>query len=77
MRITVTQELIDKGTRGSCCRCPVALAIAAQTGVPAFVTAKIIVCGESEWETPATVRDFIANFDGKNKPNPFQFFLEG
>ena len=84
MKIEVTQDLIDKGVKGDCSACPVALAfllhpevgrVAIGPGtldidlnVPPFVW--------STEELPSKVDDWMADFDMGGQVEPFSFEIE-
>lgn len=80
MIIHVTQEHIDKGERGSCLCCPVALSIeeAGFYAVEAYET--IIIVGRSherkQVHPPPSVGNFIRRFDNHKPVKPFAFEVD-
>ena len=80
MKITVTQEDIDKGERQNGCRCPIARAIAREGGGgPTVSTRQAILDIDSVVhiaELPQPARDFIAAFDNDGEVQPFTFEIE-
>jgi hypothetical protein len=82
MRIEVTQEDIDNGTKGRCRLCPIALAVRRATGSPdAWVDDTHIMWGASwgAWDgvamTPRSAWSFMASFDSGQDVQPFSFEL--
>lgn len=78
MKISVTQEDIDKGERNECRRCPVALALA-RAGFSGWeVDAGTIFLPHSTAEpirTPVEVTRFVLDFDEGLPVFPFTFEL--
>ena len=74
--VEVTQEDIDRGARGSCYRCPIALAIDRIVGHPVEVDCiEVKGCG---WRAflPDEAGDFVEFFDNKTgRVAPFTFTL--
>ena len=83
MRIKVTQKNIDKGYRGSCDTCPLALAL--KEAIP---TARLVSVGtesigftregQSRWKIiklPPQARFFVDDFDAGKPVKPFEFDL--
>ena len=81
MTISVTQEDIDKGERGFCCWCPVALAIRRTLGdAPARsveVHSSYVKVGGREIELADPASDFIFAYDRRiwSRVRPFEFEL--
>ena len=83
MKIQVTKEDIEKGERGSCEWCPVALAIQRTYGKDKLVTVDVDSMGiwqdnrEQHYQLPQIARDFIHDFDNDRKVaeglGPFSF----
>ena len=77
MKITVTQEHIDNGDRGSCTHDPIALAMK-DAGLekgwagPSGISWKV---GHKNYfaQTPRIVLDFMLAFDNKQPVEPFEF----
>lgn len=87
LTVTVTQKHIDKGVRGACAACPIALALTAQhkdRGRWGVGCGKVwtydLVDGEARntrfYELPKPAREFINAFDGNKPVAPFTFELE-
>ena len=79
--VSVTAQHIAAGIPDSCCRCPVALAVA-ETFPDAEVRAvdgTFVTMGEpGKWaviDLPAAAAGFIEAFDGGDQPGPFTFEL--
>lgn len=75
MKISVTQDDIDKGVARRCTECPVALAATRHVGKPVFVGPNYILSEPLEWDTPSAVKEFIAAFDNGQPVKPFEFEL--
>lgn len=79
MRITVTAQHIERGHRGLCTSCPVAIALAqAMPGSDPSVTLKITIRRHGRtvaFELPAAVLDFVTAFDRGDRVRPFTFEL--
>ena len=83
MKIQVTKEDIEKGEKGSCEWCPVALAIQRTYGKDKLVTVDVDSMGiwldnrEQHYQLPQIARDFIDDFDNDRKVaegfRPFSF----
>ena len=87
MKIQVTKEDIEKGERGSCEWCPVALAIQRtydlKNGKDKMVTVDDSTVGiwqdsvEKQYQLPLIARDFIHDFDNDRRVaeglGPFSF----
>lgn len=72
-RIEVTKDLNARGVRGSCWRCPVALALA-NSGYPmATVSPREIKCSDRRIDAPPAVAAFVRAFDNGDDPGPFGF----
>lgn len=84
MKIVVTQQDIDlahryDATRSAlplCERCPIALAIQRQTGMPVQVSPDMATIGETSIDLPLEAQDFVAAFDDNVMVEPFIFDLE-
>ncbi len=83
MKVTVTQEMIDKGIPGDPCYCPIALAFKELGYEGASVDdecADVHKQGEAFSETyylPDEARSFITTFDATSgKGEPFEFEVE-
>ncbi len=83
-KIEVTKEDIKKGLAKNCEKCPVALAVnrAFQTteGVSASISEEFgLLYGPNElrcdFDLPANTTEFIKEFDGEQKPEPFNFYI--
>lgn len=85
MKITVTAEDIALGLPGSCSHCPVAMAIARDTGSRGVRVdgVEIFVC-DRRFSAPPSVSNFINHFDDWDSealppepfpPQPFTFEL--
>lgn len=83
MTIHVTQEDIDKGTRGSFLACPIARAVKRQVGVrwaevsdDHIRVADTALSGNvTRFRTPPEAADFINDFDSEEEVEPFSFEL--
>lgn len=86
MKITVTQEDIENGTRGSNASCPIALATVRQLGKPARVGSVLLHLYPDTgfhppvntfWLSRAAMR-FVQRFDkrGAKSVKPFSFILK-
>jgi hypothetical protein len=86
MRITVTQDDIDNGFRGTACACPVARAVGRAFGVPPLVNQVSVGWSIGIRQSPAdrymtwyalpdVADDFIRKFDTKQPVEPFAFEL--
>ena len=77
--IDVTQEDIDRGRRGKCMECPIALAAARATGRASAFTSHWAVnvdgadFDEIDNATTPEIRKFIGDFDCGEKVSPFSF----
>lgn len=82
MKISVTQEMIERGFKRDCRMCPVALAVVEAGGVNPIVGQQSI-----QWmpnrtavyvraSTPEPVVQFIRSFDKGEQVSPFEFELE-
>ena len=86
LTISVTQDHIDHGERGSQCFCPIALAVPDSRGCrPLAVTARIIMLVErdedgglvvNEYALPAEAIRFVAAFDSWEEVHPTSFLIE-
>lgn len=84
MRITVTQEDIEKGVRRNCVRCPIALAMTRQTGLPWFVDERGGIVFSHKHpkniqlmvDLPWQAMDFMSGFDSGLPMFPFTFDLD-
>ena len=79
MKITVTQEHIDNGDRGSCTHDPIALAMR-NAGLEAPWVGPAGISWKIEhrnyfMQTPRIVLDFMLAFDNKQPVEPFEFSL--
>ncbi len=76
MKITVTQEHIEKGDKCSDWSCPIALAI---NDIDKFWNVSVgdneIVLNETSYTAPPTVTSFVQRFDGGLTVAPFEFVL--
>lgn len=78
MKISVTQDDIDKGSRQCGYACPVAKAIMrALNTIYVFVNYRTIRINTLECGLPNGVADFIRLFDGGQPVQPFEFELGG
>lgn len=87
MLIKLTQEHIDRGTRGDCLDCPLALA-AKEAGIKTpwvtetYITSDNASAPDDKMYLPKIATDFIRNFDGEvegadaSKCVPFEFELD-
>lgn len=77
MKITVTQEHINRGIRSSIWQCPIALAIKEQTKGRVLVAGSTSLVTKNGVETvynlPETAARFIINFDNGDKVVPMEF----
>jgi hypothetical protein len=86
VRITVTQDDIDKGVRGTACKCPVARAVGRAFGVPPL--ADQVSVGHAigvrkypsdrcmTWyDASPEAKYFMLMFDTKQPVGPFEFEL--
>lgn len=79
MKISVTQEHIDAGTRCSPYACPIANAIRDTIGDVWFVSVtrlEIKIGNSSRIAAPESARSFIDAFDDGQAVQPFEFELE-
>ena len=76
MNIKVTQEHIDKGIRGKCRLCPIALAIKDEIGKIVMVNVFDVDIDGQVIRLPTTAFDFVQRFDADLKVSPFTFELE-
>lgn len=77
MKIIVTQNHIDRGVRGSCYSCPVALATR-DAGCQCVLHLDYL-CKYNEdqkFKLPKEVRNFIVEHDAWKDVRPFEFDLE-
>jgi len=78
VKISVTQEHINYGRRGSCHDCPIALAVCAALRAgrvrvtPGFIDYKRYL----DIPLPAEAQLFITRFDAEVSVKPFEFELE-
>jgi len=89
VRVSVTQDDIDKGVPHVAYACPVARAVGRAMGGDGFVLVESerIECTlqhkgfeTHSWETPEVVQKFIERFDeegGHERVSPFEFDLPG
>jgi len=79
MKVTVTQQHIDKGVKGSCGFCPIALAIKEAFNTDYVLVASDLDIGESirDFPTPEEVQQFYCDFDRGQPVQPFTFELKG
>lgn len=77
MKITVTQEDIEKGKRG-CRNCPIALATNRTTLLDAAVYPHCIISVDmgTVWVLPKKAQQFIQRFDDGKPVHPFTFDIE-
>jgi len=76
MRIKVTQQDIDAGTRRSCLGCPIALALGRMVPGVSVGQGQIIWVADGEYherDTPSAVRRFISSFDDGYPVEPVVF----
>ena len=82
MRIKVTQDHIDRGWRHSFAWCPIGKAMLEMAGVHDVSVGQNCILwltaddGPCRADTPADVKQFICDFDNKEKVDPFEFDLE-
>lgn len=79
--IEVTQADIDKGVRGSCGKCPVALALNRATGRESSVDADSLgfeggECKFDACRAPVEVTAFVRAFDNTAPVKPFSFEIQ-
>lgn len=74
MKITVTQKHINKGKRGACLGCPIALALL-DKGIEAIVGLEDFSVGDAWYKLPGTAIQFRETFDneGRNRVKPVSF----
>ena len=83
MKITVTQQHIDAGLKGSCTKDPVALAVLELGFVRPWVGATRLSFldrksrKEHSYLIPWAVQEFMYAFDNSKPVLPFEFELEG
>ena len=80
MKITVTQQHIDNGQKGSCTRDPIALALKDAGVEDPWVSPVRITFGlnrKNGAPVPAEVLAFMRAFDNHEMVEPFEFELEG
>jgi len=79
MKITVTQQHIDAGVRGSATSDPVSLALKEQAGwEKAYVNVFGIQNGQiKRYPLPEGMWEFMYRFDNSLPVEPFEFELEG
>ena len=78
MKITVTQQHIDAGVRGSATSDPVALALKDAGWEKVYVNVFGIQLGkEKRYPLPEGMWKFMYDFDNGNPVFPFEFELEG
>lgn len=77
MKIKVTQEHIDRGTKKACSTCPVALALREATGMECEVSTTIAFLPNNDNGIPLPIdaKDFIRRFDAGTLVQPFEFEL--
>lgn len=83
MKLSVLQDDIDNGVRGSNCNCPVALAIKrAMPGAPVVYVGLSVVHvmprGSSAWiekRVPLQLRDWMCRFDNNRYVEPIEVEL--
>lgn len=77
MKITITQDDIDKGDRKSCYNCPIALGANRAFGdkYSARVENTTILIGEFRRSLPEAARRFVKLFDAGDHVDPFEFEL--
>ena len=83
MKISITQDHIDRGIRFNCSRCPAALAIIEATGREVEVSISWVWLHEKKYERAARririspeVSQFMREFDVGLPVLPFDFELE-
>lgn len=78
MRINVTQEHIDRGVRGDCAACPIALATTEVIHERVGVVGLHIIDNDGIpiKETTVKMRQFMDNFDDGKPVQPFSFNLK-
>lgn len=78
MKITVTQDHIDRGEVLECETCPIALAIAEQVKgpLPVSVYGDCVRIGEQTYLLPEVAIDFIYFYDLLEPVEPFTFNLK-
>jgi hypothetical protein len=77
MKITVTQQHIDQGLRGSCTGDPIALAMRDAGFSFVWVAPDRIEGDALTFHIPEDVVEFMKCFDNERFVSPFTFELEG
>lgn len=78
MQVSVTQEDIDLGIRGSCSECPVARAMTRAGFLDVSICPGLLVwrggpAGRRGFTAPKHVTEFIIAFDSEGSGQPFTF----
>lgn len=79
MKIVVTQNDIERGTRYRACACPVALAIKRRTSRECEVAGRYMIFRSdinTKYDLPTPVRKFVVDFDTGKPVKPFSFELD-
>ena len=77
MKISVTQQHIDAGLRGSCTGDPIALALKDAGFDFVWVAPDRIEATVRTYSIPEDVLEFMKAFDNEHYVQPFTFELEG
>ena len=73
MKVTVTQQHINKGIPGTEVRCPIALALKDTGTKHLFVKKFYFETDKGIYRLPKAARDFVFKFDYKQEVAPFSF----
>lgn len=78
MKISVTQQHIDRGLKGSCSSDPIALACL-DAGMKKPLVGPYVISDnhEKEYYVPVEALQFMKDFDNDRLVHPFDFFVEG
>jgi glycine cleavage system aminomethyltransferase T len=74
--ISVTQQHIDSGLRGSCQKDPIALAMIDAGYTDVWISPDRIRANGRTYEMPKSVEQFIQKLDSLGFVDPFEFSLE-
>lgn len=77
MTIEVKAKHIQNGRKFECDRCPVALAVKEASGdMAARATLDFLEFNKRTYTIPEKVREWIMDFDGEEKVQPFTFEID-